>query len=154
MNSALNIIKYGSLHDFKKLGYYNNMTTGTPLAFDGYLIPCFHGYVGGSDVNIFNLERLDCSGNVIETHVLTTTWVTVDTSGDQNIFIYNANVDILATLASYNNGMYRYKFSVGSGAAGYAIYYSEIFEIADYKLATTIEPDGDFNNDFNNDYYN
>ena len=144
---ALRIHKSNQYADYSKSGYFNNMLLGCPIAEGVNLIPFFYAFtVTGSPLTVstFTLEQLNNDGGVCVSHALTATWVTTENNDLHKIFKYLGTTNILGSLASYNNGFYRYKIVVTSGK----IYYSDPFMINDYKFTSTIGV-GDFDhNDF------
>jgi len=151
MNGFINMLTDNALHDFQKSGYFNNIRTALPIAPDGYLLPFFrvHDDTGNEDtVSEFKLQAVDKKGNAAETLDLTTSWVTVSDNGSKVVIYYNADHDILDSLDEYSDSIYRYRVKMSDGS----IYYSEHFQINDFKFTTVIGGSGEFSDDFGGDF--
>lgn len=158
MNSSLNIYKQYALPDFKKSGYGWNIVAANKIAPDGRLLPFFYPFAAtGSSLSCgaFVLEGLDWNGEVAVSHVLSASLIKFRHNENHTVFYYNCESDILAGLTSYDNGIYRFRINLNDGAADITsgTYYSEPFEINDFKTVETIGR-GDFSiTDFNDDFY-
>lgn len=143
-------MKYGILRihrstetpDFQKSGYWDNILIGLTLAPDNNLIPFYYAYaIAGSAITVtsFKLEHITRQGVVCTSYDLTSTWVTTESNDQNKIFRYDADQNILGSLTSYTNGIYRYKITVSTGK----YFYSSPFKINDFKFTTVIGV-GDF----------
>lgn len=151
MKSALKIFKDISVHDYQMSGYFNNQVAAVPLASSGQLLPFFTSVESALALTVteFKLQYLGTDSTVITSHNLTNSWIAV-TQLSTYLFEYTylGAVDILATLTSYDSGIYRYSFKLGASQ-----YYSDTFEINDFKALAVIGA-GDFDaEDLNEDFY-
>jgi len=151
MKSALKIYKDVSVDDRKMSGYFNNFNTGLPIASDGHLLPFFITITSAVPLVVteFRLQQIGSDLQVFNYHSLTNAWIqTTILSTYLNEYAYRGDQDILASLASYTGGVYRYSFKLGATQ-----YYSGIFEINDTKTIITIGS-GDFDaEEFDDDFF-
>jgi hypothetical protein len=150
MVSTLNIIKESELPDHKKRGYFNNVLVGLPIAPDGKLLPFFYPFAPAGTVGTvtaFDLERVDDDLNVLQTISLATANIQQINNGVNQVFYYNGNSNLLASFATFIDGVHRFKIAFGS-----IVFYSELFEI-NYFKTTPVVGVGDFSPyDFNADF--
>ena len=139
---ALRIYRSSEYADYQKSGYFYNIFLGCPIAEGNNLMPFFYAFADtGSSITIssFYLEQIDSAGNLCNSYALTASWVVTEDNDQHKIMKYLGNQNILGSLASYNNGFYRYKITVSSGKS----YYSSVFLIKDYKFISVVGV-GDF----------
>lgn len=144
-HGGLRIYKSNEVPDYQKSGYWWNQRLGSNIAKDTSLIPFYYAFAtagSGTTITSFTLEQIDRFGNACLTYALTSTWLSTQSNDEHKIFLYDGGQDILGSLSSYNDGMYRYKIVTNIGKT----YYSEPFIIDSYKYISVIGV-GDFEHD-------
>jgi len=147
MVGNLNILPLNGLHDFEKRGYFGNPHPGMPIAPDGYLLPFFFFKAGNITVDSFYLQEVGNGLTTLNQYNLLTSYINYEAVTGGYLVSYLADVDILDTLTSYNDGIYRFRM-ITSAADNF---YSELFEINDFK-STSVIGYGEFSDDFNEDF--
>mgnify|MGYP001769599583 CR=1 FL=1 len=144
MKSALKVFKDISVHDFQMSGYFDNEITAVPIAPNGYLLPFFTSLSSAVALTVsnFKLQQLASGATVYKEYTLTAGWITTTLlATGRYCYAYNGNQDILASLTSYESGIYRFAFQLGASQ-----YYTDTFEINDQKTISSVGS-GDFDPD-------